>query len=230
MTARHGKRYRKDAKTIDRSKSYPVAEAVALLKGFKAVKFDQTVELAVDLNIDPKNSEQTIRGSVGLPKGIGKTRTVIVFAEGEEAEKARAAGADHVGLDDLSEKIKGGWTDFDVAIATPRNMRTVSRLGKILGPQGKMPTPKTGTVTDDIETAVREFKAGKVEYRNDATGNLHVPVGRLSFSEEDLQENITSFIEHVRSIRPSSVKGHFIKSVSLSATMTPGIMVAGAAS
>jgi large subunit ribosomal protein L1 len=227
---KHGKRYRDDVKKFDRAKSYPVAEAVKLLKTFKPIKFDQTVELAIHLNIDPKDSAQTLRGSIGLPRGIGRTRSVVVFADGDDVEKARAAGADAVGLEDLAEKVQGGWADFDVAIATPRTMKVVSRLGKVLGPQGKMPTPKTGTVADDVAKAVREFKAGKVEYRNDATGNLHVPVGRLSFSEADLAENIQALLAHVRSLRPSTVKGGYIKKVSLSATMTPGILLAEAAS
>lgn len=224
-----GKRYTEDAKKVE-PREYPIEEAVKLLKSFKPTKFDQTVELALWLNIDPKNAEQALRGSVGLPKGIGKTRTVAVFADGPDGEAAKAAGADFVGLEDLVEKVQGGWSDFDVAIATPATMRVVSRLGKVLGPQGKMPTPKTGTVTDNIDKAVREFKAGKVEYRNDATGNLHVPVGRFSFSEEDLSANVHAFLGHVRGLRPSSVKGPFIKKASLSATMTPGIDLAGVAS
>ena len=223
-----GKRFRLDAAKVEAHKAYPVEEAVKLLKSFAPAKFDQTVELAIWLNIDPKNAEQSLRGSVGLPKGIGQSRSVAVFADGTDAEAAKAAGADFVGLDDLVEKVQGGWTDFDVAIATPGTMRVVSRLGKMLGPQGKMPTPKTGTVTDDIGKAVREFKAGKVEYRNDATGNVHVPVGRFSFTEEDLCVNIRAFLGHVRSLRPSSVKGAYIKKASLSATMSPGIDLAEA--
>lgn len=228
--AKPGKRYRNDIKKVDAAKSYAVEEAVTLLKSFTPAKFDQTVELALWLNIDPKNAEQALRGSVGLPKGVGKTRSVAVFVDGPDVEKAKAAGADFVGLDELVAKVQGGWTDFDVAIATPASMRVVSRLGKTLGPQGKMPTPKTGTVTDDIEKAVREFKAGKVEYRNDATGNVHVPIGRLSFSEADLCANIHAFLGHVRGLRPASVKGAYIRKATLSGTMTPGIALTEATS
>lgn len=229
MAAR-GKRYREDAKRVDPKKTYAVAEAVGILKSFKPAKFDQTVELVLHLNIDPKNSEQALRGSMALPKGIGKTRTVAAFVEGDDAVRAKEAGADFVGLEDLVEKVNGGWTDFDVAIATPRTMRIVSRLGKVLGPQGKMPTPKTGTVADDVTKAVKEFKAGKVEYRNDATGNIHVAVGKLSFSEADLVQNVTAFVDYLRLQRPASVKGHFIKKACLSASMTPGVDLAGVAS
>ncbi len=179
---KRSKRYKADAAKVDRQKKYPTAEAVKILKTFSPTKTDQSIEIAVKLAIDPKKSEQSIRGSVSLPKGIGKARRVIVFADGAEAQMATDSGADAVGMDDLAKKIEGGWLDFDVAIAMPRTMRVISKLGKVLGPKGLMPSPKNGTVTDDVKTAVREFKAGKIEYRNDAAGNVQAAIGKLSFS------------------------------------------------
>jgi large subunit ribosomal protein L1 len=206
-----------------KQKLYEIPEAVNIIKELPPVKFDATVELAIRLGIDSKKSEHQMRGSLSLPKGIGKTRKVIVFASGAEAEQARTAGADEVGLDELIKKIEGGWTDFDVAIAPPSLMKQVSKLGKILGPAGKMPSPKTGTVTDEISVAVKEFKAGKIEYRTDVGGNIHVPVGKISFSPEDLQANITNIIEHIKSHRPAGVKGDFIRGITISSTMGPGL-------
>lgn len=220
------KRYSQERTKVDRSKRYAVDEAVSLLQQMNSTKFDQTVEIALWLNIDPKKSEQAVRGSVALPKGIGKTRKVIVFADGEEAKIATEMGADETGLDDLAKKIEGGWMDFDVAIALPRTMKIVGKLGKILGPQGKMPSPKTGTVTEDVRTAVKEFKAGKIEFRNDGDGNVHAPVGKLSFGPKDLTENVEAFLEHIRVMRPTTVKGTFVLSAALSATMSPGIFLA----
>lgn len=223
---KRSKRYKADAAKVDRQKKYPVAEAVKILKSFSATKADQSIEIAVKLAIDPKKSEQSIRGSVSLPKGIGKARRVVVFADGEEARAAQELGADAVGMEDLAKKMEGGWLEFDVAIAMPRTMRVISRLGKVLGPKGLMPSPKNGTVTDDVRTAVREFKAGKIEYRNDAQGNVQAAVGKLSFTEEDLRANVEAFIEHIKSVRPATVKGSFIEGVSISPTMGPGISVA----
>jgi large subunit ribosomal protein L1 len=223
---KRSKRYKAAAEKIDRQKKYTVAEGVALVKQAATTKFDQTVEVAVKLAIDPKKSEQSIRGSVSLPKGIGKSRRVIVFADGAEAAVAKEMGADEIGMEDLSKKIEGGWTDFDVAIALPRTMKVIARLGKVLGPKGLMPSPKNGTVTDDVKTAVREFKAGKIEYRNDAAGNVQAAVGKISFSEDDLRANVEAFIDHLRSVRPATVKGTFIQGVSISPTMGPGVYLA----
>ena len=220
------KRHQKALASYDRTKKVDLAEAIKLVKGWGTTKFDQSVEVAVKLAIDPKRSEQSIRGSVSLPKGIGKARRVIVFADGDEAAAARQLGADEVGMDDLSKKIEGGWFEFDVAIALPRTMKVIARLGKVLGPKGLMPSPKNGTVTDDVKTAVREFKAGKIEYRNDAAGNVQAAVGKISFSEEDLRANVEAFIDHIRSVRPATVKGTFIQGVSIAPTMGPGVALA----
>lgn len=206
-------------------KIYEIDEAVQTLKSLPPVKFDQTVELSINLGVDPKKTEQLIRGAVSLPHGIGKSRKVIVFASGDEAKAARDAGADEVGQDDLIKKVSDGWTDFDVAIAPPNMMKTVSKLGKVLGPQGKMPSPKNGTVTDNIGNAVKEFKAGKVEFRADAGAVVHAPVGKLSFSPQNLKENIQSFLDYIQAQRPSSAKGVFIKKITLSATMSPGFQL-----
>src|SRR6516162_2370226 len=211
---KRSKRYKADAAKVDGQKKYQVDEAVKILKSFTPTKADQSVEIAVKLAIDPKKSEQSIRGSVSLPKGIGKARRVIVFADGAEAQMARDSGADDVGMDDLAKKIEGGWFEFDVAIAMPRTMKVIAKLGKVLGPKGLMPSPKNGTVTDDVKTAVREFKAGKIEYRNDPAGNVQAAIGKISFSEEDLRANVEAFIEHIRSVRPATVKGNFITGAS----------------
>jgi large subunit ribosomal protein L1 len=220
------KRYQESEKLIDGSRKYDLKEAVQLLKGLKGAKFDEAVEIAMKLGVDPKHSDQLVRGSISLPKGIGKERRVIVFATGEKAETANKAGADEVGAEDLAKKIEGGWTDFDVAIAATDMMRIVGKLGRVLGPQGKMPSPKSGTVTDNIETAVREFKAGKIEYRTDAGGNIHASVGRVSFPDDDLVTNIRSFISHITNSRPPVVKGTFVQKVFISSTMGPGIRLA----
>ncbi len=223
---RRSKRYAKEAEKVDANKRYEVADAVELLKSMAAMKFDASIEIALKLNIDPKKSDQMIRGAVALPKGIGKTRRVIVFADGDDAAAAEAEGAEAVGMDELAKKISDGWLDFDVAIAMPRTMKVVSKLGRLLGPKGLMPSPKNGTVTDDVRTAVREFKAGKIEYRNDSAGNVQAAVGRLSFSGEDLKFNIEAFIEHIRALRPATVKGRFIQNASVCASMGPGISLA----
>ncbi|HHT9127925.1 MAG TPA: 50S ribosomal protein L1 [Candidatus Wujingus californicus] len=223
--ARRSKRYTESRKIVDNTKKYEVRDAIKLLKSFKPAKFDESVEVAIKLDIDPKQSDQLVRGSISLPKGIGRSLKVIVFASGEKATVAKKAGADEVGAEDLVKKVEGGWTDFDVAIATSDMMKLVGKLGRVLGPQGKMPSPKSGTVTDDIETAVKEFKAGKIEYRTDASGNVHALVGKVSFSEKDLEDNINTFIKQIISSRPASVKGVFLERASLSSTMNPGIML-----
>ena len=203
----------------------PLPEAVRLLKTFNTTKFNQTVEVSTHLGIDPKQTDQNVRGSVALPHGIGKSVRVAVFAQGENAEKARAAGADIVGADDLAQQVKGGTMDFDVALATPDMMGVVGPLGRVLGPRGLMPSPRSGTVTTDIASAVREFKAGKIEFRNDKGGNVAVAVGKLAFSEEQLADNINAFLSYLRSLKPAAAKGTYIHSITLSATMSPGIPV-----
>jgi len=199
---------------------------VSILKGFGNTKFDQSVEVAMRLGVDPKQADQIVRGSIVLPHGIGKSKRVVVFAKGNLADDARAAGAEEVGGDDLAKKIKDGWTDFDVCIATPDMMGLVGPLGKILGPRGLMPSPRAGTVTADVSKTVKEYKAGKVEFRNDPTGIVHAAVGKASFDAEKLADNITAFIDHIRSMQPTAVRGQYIKTVAISATMSPGVMVA----
>jgi len=203
----------------------PLADAIKELKTFGNTKFNQTVEVSTNLGIDPRQSDQNVRGSVALPHGIGKTVRVAVFAQGENAEKATAAGADIVGGDDLATKIKGGFMDFDVALATPDMMGVVGPLGRLLGPRGLMPSPRSGTVATDIASAVREFKAGKIEFRSDKGGNVAAAVGKLNFSETQLLENINTFLNHLRSLKPAAAKGTFIRTVTISATMSPGIRV-----
>ena len=220
------KRYTESKKKRLKSKEYELKEAVSVLKTFNKTKFDETVEVVMKLGVDPKRSDQMVRGSFSLPKGIGKELRVVVFASGEKAELAKKAGAMEVGDDDLIKKIEGGWLDFDVAISTPDMMRKVSKLGRVLGPQGKMPSPKSGTVTDDISNVVKEFKEGKIEYRTDAGGNVHTAVGKMSFPDEDLVENIKSFIKHIISNRPPSAKGTFVQGTSISSSMSPGIRIA----
>ncbi len=231
---RKGKKLRNHLKNIDQKvralAALPIKQAVTMLKGFKKAKFDETVEVHINLGIDSTQSDQMVRGSVALPNGIGKSVRVAVFCQGDNVAKAKAAGADHVGGSDLVEKVqKEGFLDFDVAIATQDMMGQVSRLGKVLGPRGLMPTPKAGTVVSaggDIAAAVKEFKAGKVEYRSDKTGQIHAGVGKMSFDEQKLVENIITFVETVRAAKPSGVKGNYINGVVLSATMCPGIRMA----
>src|SRR3989337_1474419 len=223
--ARRSKRYIESRKIVDNTKKYEVKDVIKLLKTFRPAKFDESVEVAIKLDIDPKQSDQLVRGSISLPKGIGRSLKVIVFASGEKDTVAKKAGADEVGAEDLVKKVEGGWADFDVAIATSDMMKLVGKLGRVLGPQGKMPSPKSGTVTEDIETAVKEFKAGKIEYRTDAGGNVHALVGKLSFADADLEDNINTFVKHIVNSRPSSAKGEFVEKVSVSATMSLGIML-----
>ncbi|MCP4264189.1 MAG: 50S ribosomal protein L1 [Candidatus Brocadiaceae bacterium] len=220
------KRYVESGKLVEKSKEYGISEAVSILKTFKKAKFDETVDIVMKLGVDPKHSDQLVRGSFSLPKGIGKEVRVVVFAGSEDKlEMARNAGAIEAGGDDLLKKVEGGWLDFDVAISSPDMMGKVGKLGRVLGPQGKMPSPKSGTVTNDIQTAVREFKEGKVEYRTDAGGNVHVPVGKTSFPDEDLAENIKSFIKHIVGNRPPAAKGTFVQKISVSSSMGPGVRV-----
>lgn len=220
---KQGKRYRAAAAMVDPDKTYDVEAAVAILAKFPKAKFDETVEISVHLGIDPKKADQIVRGSLSLPHGIGKELKVVVFAEGAKAEEARQAGALAVGSADLAEKVLGGWTDFDVAIAAPDMMKHVGKLGKVLGPQGKMPTPKAGTVTTDIGAAVREFKAGKIEFRNDDGGTIAAPMGKRSFTAEKLRENMKAFLDHLNTMRPATVKGTYMLNAVISATMSPGV-------
>ncbi len=219
------KRYIESNKTVEKSKEYELKEAVSVLKNFNKTKFDETVDIVMKLGVDPKHSDQIVRGSFSLPKGIGKEVRVVVFASGDKIELAQKAGAVEAGGDDLLKKVEGGWLDFDVAISTPDMMGKIGKLGRVLGPQGKMPSPKSGTVTNDVETAVKEFKEGKIEYRTDAGGNVHVPVGKTSFPEEDLAENIRSFIKHIVSNKPPAAKGTFVQKISISSTMSPSVRV-----
>lgn len=223
--AKRSKRYKQAIAKVDRARSYDATEAFSLLKSLPAPKFDETVEVAVRLGIDPRKSDQLVRGAVSLPKGLGKTVKIVVFAEGDKADAARAAGADEVGSDELAKKIEGGWMDFDIVIASPDMMKHVGKLGKVLGPQGKMPSPKSGTVTPNVGDAVREFKAGKVEFRTDAGGNVHAPLGKRSFAVEDLVANLTAFMDHLAAMRPSAVKGTFVRKVTVSTTMGPGAFI-----
>jgi large subunit ribosomal protein L1 len=222
---KRSKRYEEANKRIDRSKLYPPREALGLLKAMPAPKFDETVDVVVRLGIDPKKTDQLVRGAVSLPKGLGKAVRVIVFAEGEKAEAARKAGADEVGSEDLAKRITDGWTDFDIVIASPDMMKHVGKLGKVLGPQGKMPSPKSGTVTADVGNAVKEFKAGKVEFRTDAGGNVHAAVGKRSFKTEDLELNLRAFLDHLAAMRPAAVRGQFMRRISISTTMGPGAWI-----
>ncbi|MCP4757909.1 MAG: 50S ribosomal protein L1 [Planctomycetes bacterium] len=205
--------------------AHPTAEAVQILKKFKPAKFDQTVECCLHLGIDPRQADQQLRGALSMPKGTGKTARVICFCGADKVDEAKAAGAIEAGSDDLGDKIKAGWFDFDVAIASPDMMRVVGQLGKVLGPKGLMPSPKAGTVSPDPITAVKEFAAGKSEYRNDDGGNLHVVIGRLSFPEADLTENLEFFLNTIEKLRPAAVKGFYMKKCVISGTMTPGVEV-----
>jgi large subunit ribosomal protein L1 len=223
--AQHGKIYRQARSQIDREQAYPPADAVKLLKELPAKKFDETVEVHFRLGLNVRHADQQLRGTLMLPNGTGKEQRVAVFAEGEKAKEAEEAGADVVGAADLATKIEGGFDDFDVAVATPDMMGTVGKLGRILGPRGKMPNPKTGTVTFDVGKAVREAKAGKLEYRTDRGANVHLAIGKKSFGERQLLENYAAVLEEIVRAKPSAAKGRYIRSITLTTTMGPGIHV-----
>jgi len=220
-----GKKYRAALERFDRQHLYSPAEAVALVKELAPAKFDETVELAVRLGVDPRKADQIVRGTLTLPAGTGRTARVVAFAQGDAAAEARAAGADEVGADDLVAKIEGGFLDFDVAIATPDMMGQVGKLGRVLGPRGLMPNPKTGTVTTDVGKAVADFKGGRVEYRTDKVGNVHVRVGKVSFTTEQLLQNVHAVIEELMRAKPAAAKGRYLRGVTLSSTMGPGVRI-----
>lgn len=218
------KRYKKDANKQPKE-PVPLNEAIKQLKGYSKTEFEQSVDLVCHLGIDPKQADQMIRGSVSLPKGIGASKRVIAFCSENDVEAAKAAGATEAGGDELVKKVQDGWLDFDVAVAHPSMMGKVGKLGRILGPQGKMPSPKSGTVTPDIVTAVKEYSAGKLEFRNDAGGNVHALVGKIGFADEDLKENIVAFVDHIRRMKPAAAKGQYLKRVCISGTMTPSVTI-----
>jgi large subunit ribosomal protein L1 len=221
----HGKKYKESLGKVDREQLYGVVEAVELVKSLASAKFDETVELALRLGVDPRKADQIVRGTLSLPEGTGRTNRVAVFAAGEAAAEAREAGADVVGADDLVAQINGGFLDFDVAIATPDLMGQVGALGRVLGPRGLMPNPKTGTVTTDVGKAVTEFKGGRVEYRTDKVGNVHIRVGKASFSKEQLVKNVRAVIEELQRAKPAAAKGRYFQSVTVSSTMGPGVHI-----
>lgn len=222
---KHGKKYTDVAKSNDLAKVYEVDEALGLVKKNAKAKFDETVEIAIKLNLDPRQSDQQIRGAVVLPNGTGVERKVLVFAKGDKLKEAEAAGADYVGSEELVTKIQGGWFDFDVAIATPDMMGVVGKIGRLLGPKGLMPNPKTGTVTMDVAKAISEVKAGKIEYRLDKAANVHARIGKASFSVEQLVGNYTTLMETIIKAKPAAAKGQYIKNISVSSTMSPGVKI-----
>lgn len=222
---KRSKRFRKAFETVDRLKRHSVEEAVVLVQETGTAKFDETVEIVLRLGIDSRKSEQMVRGSVSLPRGIGKTRTVIVFAEGEDAETATAAGADEVGGADLVKKIQDGWADFDIAIAKPAMMRHVGKLGKLLGPRGLMPNAKTGTVTFDVARAVQDLKAGKIEFKAEKTGIVQAPMGKVSFGVDKIVQNMAAFFDMIMRLKPASSKGTYLKGIAISTTMGPGLKI-----
>jgi len=223
--AKHGKKYVDAAKRYDRERYHSPTEAIGIIKTLGIAKFDESVELAVRLGVDPRKADQIVRGTVGLPAGTGKNVRVAVFAAGDAATAAKAAGADVVGADDLVEKISKGFLDFDLAIATPDLMGQVGKLGRVLGPRGLMPNPKTGTVTMDVADAVKAFKGGRVEYRTDRVGNVHVPIGKLSFTQADLLKNARALLDEILRAKPAAAKGKYVRSVTFSSTMGPGVRV-----
>ncbi len=220
---KRGKRFRSGYEQVDRSRRYAPADAVSLLKQTASASFDESVELHIRLGVNVRHAEEQVRGTLPLPHGLGRDVSVIVFAEGDAARAAQEAGADEVGSDELAKRVEEGWTDFDIAIATPDQMPTVGKLGRILGPQGKMPNPKVGTVTDDVGKAVGESKAGKIEYRTDRQGVIHLVIGKASFSEQQLLENYAAVVEEVVRVKPSASKGRYMISITLTSTMGPGI-------
>ena len=223
--AKAGKKYQEACKLIEAGKFYTAAEAMDLVKKTATAKFDETIELHVRLGVDPKYPDQQVRGAIVLPNGTGKSKRVLVFAKGEKVKEAEAAGADFVGSEEIVQKIQGGWLDFDVAVATPDMMGTVGRLGKVLGPRGLMPNPKLGTVTMDLQKAISEVKAGKVEYRTDKAGNVHVSIGKASFDVEKLQQNFQALIDTLIRVKPAAAKGQYIRSITVSSTMGPGVPI-----
>ncbi len=223
--AKKGKKYQEAAKLIDRTKAYPVEEAIELVKKTSVASFDETVEVAFRLGVDPKKADQQIRGAVVLPHGTGKVQRVLVFAKGEKAKEAEAAGADYVGDEDYINKIAQGWFDFDVVVATPDMMGQVGKLGRVLGPKGLMPNPKTGTVTFEVEKAVNDIKAGKIEYRVDKAGNIHAPIGKVSFDTNKLAENLATLTETLIKVKPAAAKGTYMKNIAVASTMGPGVKV-----
>ena len=226
---KHGKKYRAAAEKIEDGRKYDLDGGVAKVKEISFAKFDETVELTVWLGVDPRKADQLVRGTIVLPHGLGKSKTVLVIAQGDKLREAEEAGADFVGGEDMVNRIKGGWTDFDAVIATPDMMRLVGQLGKVLGPRGLMPNPKTGTVTPDVATAIRETKAGKVEYRVDKTGVIHVGVGKVSFDAQKLRENAKALLDAVVKAKPATAKGKYVKKVKLASTMSPGVLLDEAA-
>ncbi len=222
---KRGKKYRAALEKIEEGRKYSLDEGVAKVKEVATAKFDETVELTMWLGVDPRKADQLVRGTVVLPHGLGKSKTVLVIAQGDKQREAQEAGADFVGGEDMVDRIKGGWLDFDAVIATPDMMRLVGALGKVLGPRGLMPNPKTGTVTFDVATAVRETKAGKVEYRVDKTGVIHVPVGKVSFDPQRIRENASVLLDAVVKAKPATAKGKYVKKVNLAATMSPGVLL-----
>ena len=223
--AKKSKKYRAAMELIEEGKVYDADKAVEIVKKTATAKFDETIEMHVRLGVDPKYADQQVRGAVVLPNGTGKTKRVLVFAKGDKVKEAEDAGADFVGAEELADKIKGGWFDFDVAVATPDMMGVVGRLGKLLGPRGLMPNPKLGTVTPNIAQAISEQKAGKIEYRTDKAGNIHCPIGKASFEEAKLKENYQTLLDTLIRVKPAAAKGQYVKSVTLSATMGPGVPV-----
>jgi len=222
---KHGKRYRGNLEKVDRERAYEPAEAVEIIKEFEAAKFDETVEVHIRTGLNVRHAEQQLRGTISLPHGLGKEMTVAVFAKGDKAREAEEAGADHVGAEDLAEKVEGGFTDFDVAIATPDLMPVVGKLGRILGPQGKMPNPKVGTVTMDVAKAVSESKAGKIEYRTDRHAIVHLPIGKVSFDGQVLLENYAALIDEIVRAKPAAAKGRYLHTVTLTTTTNPGVRI-----
>jgi large subunit ribosomal protein L1 len=222
---KHGKRYRSNLEKVDREKAYQPSEAVAILKEFEPAKFDETVEVHIRTGLNVRHAEQQLRGTISLPHGLGKEMTVAVFAKGDKAREAEEAGADVVGAEDLAERVEGGFTDFDVAIATPDLMPVVGKLGRVLGPQGKMPNPKVGTVTMDVAKAVSESKAGKIEYRTDRHAIVHLPIGKLSFDGSVLLENYAALIDEIIRAKPAAAKGRYLHSVTLTTTTNPGVKI-----
>ncbi|KIC72947.1 50S ribosomal protein L1 [Candidatus Protochlamydia amoebophila] len=222
---RPSKRIREIAKSLDAAKAYTIREAIDILKKCPPVKFDQTVEISLKLGVDPRRSDQSVRGTVSLPNGTGKTMKILVFAKGDKVKEALEAGADYAGHDELLEKVNGGWTDFDAVVATPDMMREVGKLGKVLGPRGLMPTPKAGTVTTDIAKAIQELKAGKIEFKLDRHGVINNGVGKVSFESNKLEENIRAFLIAIQRAKPASAKGHYMRSLAISSTMGPGLKI-----